>query len=56
MILRHHPAELTEVLLFEHLHGGTLLLKRHMGESIETIVDVPYGRLSNETCGASGRL
>ena len=49
MILRHHPAELAEVLLFEHSDGGTLPLERHAGGSIETIVDLRCGRLSNET-------
>ena len=35
MILLHHPAELTGVLLFDHSDGGKLLLKRHAEGSIE---------------------
>ena len=46
----------TVARLMRHSDGGALLLKRYARPSIETVVDLPCGAISNGTCAASGRL
>jgi hypothetical protein len=46
----------TVARLMRHSDGGALLLKRYARPSIETVVDLRCGLLSNGPCAASGRL
>ncbi len=46
----------TVARLMRHSDGGALVLRRYARPSIGTVVDLPYGSLSNGTCAASGRL
>jgi hypothetical protein len=45
----------TVARLMGHSDGGALLLKRYPGGSVEIVVDLPCGDLSNGPCAASGR-